>query len=233
MKRRAKSRAAKSSPFGRGDLVASLVLVFPLLLAYEVGVLFSSTVNGVDVITRGVYAACGDDRAIYLLVHVALALAYLAWIRTRHRDRTLALEIVGPLVAEAAVYALGLGLILPAVLAQAHLALGRTGDAVVMSLGAGVHEELVFRLGAMAGGLALLRKLELPPKLAFAIALGGSALLFSAAHHMGAYGEPFRLHAFVYRAIAGAAFGLIFWYRSFAHAVYAHVLYDLYVLAIR
>ena len=50
-------RAARTSAFGRGDLTASLVLVFPLLLAYEVGVLFSSTVNGVDVITRVVYAA--------------------------------------------------------------------------------------------------------------------------------------------------------------------------------
>ncbi|HTJ43382.1 MAG TPA: CPBP family intramembrane glutamic endopeptidase [Kofleriaceae bacterium] len=226
-------RAARESAFGRGDLTASLVLVFPLLLAYEVGVLFSSTVNGVDVITRAVFAACGHDRAMYLLVHVTLALAYLAWIRARHRDRTLALDIVGPLVVEAALYALTLGLILPLVLAQAHLALGATGDAIVISLGAGVHEELVFRLGAMAGGIALLRRTSLSPRAAFVIALVGSAILFSLAHHMGAYGEPFRVHAFVYRAIAGALFGIVFWYRSFAHAVYAHVLYDLYVLLIR
>ena len=224
-------RVAKAAgTFGRGDLVTSLALVFPLYLAYEIGVLFSSTVNGVDFVTRTVFAACGRDRAVYLLVHVALAIAYLVWVRTRERRGTLAMEVVAPLCAEAALYALTLGLILPAALAQAHLVLGARGEAIVTSLGAGVHEELVFRLGVMAGGVALLRRTELPPRLALVIALAGSALLFSAAHHMGAYGEPFRMHAFVYRAIAGAVFGLVFWYRSFAHAVYAHVLYDLLVL---
>ena len=118
-------------------------------------------------------------------------------------------------------------------LAQAHLVIGATGDAIVISLGAGVHEELVFRLGAMAGGLALLRRTALSPRAQFAIALCGSALLFSLAHHLGAYGEPFRVHAFVFRALVGVLFGLVFWYRSFAHAVYAHVLYDLYVLVLR
>ena len=31
----------------------------------------------------------------------------------------------------------------------------------------------------------------------------------------------------------GAAFGLIFWFRSLAHAVWAHALYDVYVALIR
>ena len=45
------------------------------------------------------------------------------------------------------------------------------------------------------------------------------------------HGEPFTAHAFAFRALAGVAFGAIFWYRSLAHAVYAHVLYDLVVAA--
>src|SRR5437899_1068459 len=102
-----------------------------------------------------------------------------------------------------------------------------------MSLGAGVHEELVFRLGAMDGALALLSRTRLPRPAAFAIALGASALLFSAAHHWGVHGEPFVTQVFLDRALAGVLFGLIFWYRSFAHAIYAHVLYDLYVLLLR
>ena len=39
------------------------------------------------------------------------------------------------------------------------------------------------------------------------------------------------MHAFVFRILAGGAFGAIFWYRSLAHAVYAHVLYDLVIAA--
>jgi Type II CAAX prenyl endopeptidase Rce1-like len=239
MARRGARRAPRpaAGPFGHGDLVASLVLVVPLLLAYEVGVLFSSTVNGVDVITRAVFAACNYDRLTYLVVHVTLAVAYVVWLRSRRRDGAFAVDIVGPLVVEAALYALTLGALLPFVASQLHLAiadlaLGGRGEAIVMSLGAGVHEELVFRLGAFAGGLALLVRGGVPQRTAFVAALLGSALLFSAAHHWGVHGEPYHASVFAHRAVAGVLFGLIFWYRSFAHAVYAHVLYDLYVLLI-
>ena len=47
----------------------------------------------------------------------------------------------------------------------------------------------------------------------------------------GAHGEPWTTHAFAFRAVAGIAFGAIFWFRSLAHVVYAHVLYDLLVAA--
>jgi hypothetical protein len=39
--------------------------------------------------------------------------------------------------------------------------------------------------------------------------------------------------AFAFRALAGVAFALICWYRSLAHAVWAHALYDVYVALIR
>ena len=39
---------------GHGDLGSSLVLIFPLLLAYEIGVLFAGRVNGADLVTHAV-----------------------------------------------------------------------------------------------------------------------------------------------------------------------------------
>ncbi len=48
---------------GHGDLASSLVLIFPLLLIYEIGVLFSGRVNGADMVTRAVYAAAGSRLA--------------------------------------------------------------------------------------------------------------------------------------------------------------------------
>ena len=59
------------------------------------------------------------------------------------------------------------------------------------------------------------------------------ALLFSGAHHVGPLGDPFTLPVFTYRVLAGVIFGLIFYYRSLAHAVYTHFLYDVYVLVLR
>jgi hypothetical protein len=219
--------ARSSTSAGHGDLAASLVLIFPLLLAYEIGVLFAGHVNGADVVTRALYSAVGG-RALYLLVHALFAAGFLLWIRRDGRWRTLSLDIAAPVILEAAIYALTLGA-LGALIVERLLGLGLTGDSLVSALGAGVHEELVFRLGALAGLVALLARSSLDRRVALVLALAGSAALFAAAHHLGAHGEPFTMHAFAYRCVAGVAFGLVFWYRSLAHAVYAHVLYDLVV----
>jgi membrane protease YdiL (CAAX protease family) len=184
----------------------------------------------------------GNDRGKYLLVQLVLAAGFLA-LDMRARDRqTLSREVVLPLLLESAIYALTLGsfiiLIMQKLLGFAlvigeELSFGETGDAVVIALGAGVYEELVFRLGLMAGGTALLRYTGMYHRYAMPLALAGSSLLFSLAHHIGPHGEAFSLDVFTYRALAGVAFGLIFYYRSLAHAVYSHFLYDLYVLVIR
>ncbi len=218
---------SRSSNCGHGNLAASLVLIFPLLLAYEIGVLFAGHVNGADVVTRGLYGAVGS-RAVYLLIHALFAVGFLFWVRRDRRWTTLTLEIAAPVILEAAIYALTLGA-LGAVIVERVLGLGLSGDSVISALGAGVHEELVFRLGAMAGLMALMSRTAIDRRIALALALVASAVVFAAAHHVGIGGEPFTAHAFAYRCVAGTVFGLVFWYRSLAHAVYAHVLYDLIV----
>jgi membrane protease YdiL (CAAX protease family) len=212
---------------GHGDLEASFVLIFPLLLAYELGVLFVGRVNGADVVTRAVFVLAGG-RTMYMLLYACIALWFLLWIRREQRYRTLRIETAAPVILEAAIYALTLGALITLVLDRL-LGLSLSGNSVVAALGAGVHEELVFRLGLFAGFVALLEGLE--RRFSVVLALVTSSLLFAAAHHLGVHGEPFTLHAFAFRALAGAAFGAIFWFRSLAHAVYAHVLYDLVVAA--
>jgi hypothetical protein len=219
------TRGSRTSWAGHGDLEASLVLVFPLLLAYELGVLFTGHVNGVDVVTRAVYFIVGS-RAVYLLVHVLLAALFLLWIRRARRFGTLRVEIALPVILEAAIYALTLGAAVRLVLSRV-LGLGLDGGSLVDALGAGVHEELVFRLGILCG---LARALS-NRRGGLAIALAASSLAFAAAHHLGPLGEPWTAHAFAFRTLAGAAFGAMCWYRSLAHAVYAHVMYDIVVAA--
>jgi membrane protease YdiL (CAAX protease family) len=115
-----------------------------------------------------------------------------------------------------------------------RLAVGGGGlTNVLLSFGAGVHEELVFRLGACAGGAALLRLVGLGHRTAVAIAFVISSALFSAAHHVGALGDPWSFQVFVYRTLAGLLFAAIFYFRSLAHAAYAHALYDVYVMVIQ
>jgi hypothetical protein len=235
MNRRAAPVRPAGTYTGHGDLGASLVLIFPLLLAYEIGVLFAGRVNGADLVTRAMYTAAGS-RAAYLTIYALVALGFLVWIRQTRRWGTLRLELAGPVVLEAALYALTLGAFV-SLIVDRLLGLGLTAPSVISAIGAGVHEELVFRLGLIAGLLALARATDhlidrlIGPRVAVVLAIAGSSVVFAAAHHVGAHGEPWTAHAFAFRAVAGAAFGAIFWFRSLAHAVYAHVLYDLLVAA--
>ncbi|MEO7735225.1 MAG: CPBP family glutamic-type intramembrane protease [Kofleriaceae bacterium] len=214
---------------GHGDLGSSLVLIFPLLLAYEIGVLFAGRVNGADLVTRAVYSVAGS-RTAYLAIYAGIAVGFLWWIRQTRRWGTLRLELAGPVILEAALYALTLGAVVTLIIDRLlGLGIGLTIPSVISALGAGVHEELVFRLGLIAGLVALARPLGHRAGVVIAVVL--SSLAFAAAHHLGAHGEPWTVHAFAFRAVAGAAFAAIFWFRSLAHAVYAHVLYDLLVAA--
>jgi len=208
---------------GHGDVGASLVLIFPLLLAYEIGVLFAGHVNGADVVTRALYATLAS-RTAYLVFHAALAIGFLIWIRRTRQGHTLRLGVALPVIAEAACYALALRGLVGLVLEYVP-GLG-AGDTIISAAGAGVHEELLFRLGLMCALVHMLQH----RRAAVPIALAISSPLFALAHHVGPGGQPFTVHAFAFRTLAGAAFGAIYWYRSLAHAVYAHTIYDLLVL---
>jgi hypothetical protein len=229
--------ARPPSVLGRGDLGASLLAIFPLFLLYEIGVVFTPVMNGVDFVSRNLFALVGYNRSQYLLIHGALALAFLAVLWAVRRARTLPRGRFLPMLLESAIYALTIGSFIMFVMQRLlgfdpRLAMGPL-ESFVMSIGAGVHEELVFRLGVFAGGAALLRLLGMGQRSALVVAALVSSVAFSAVHHLGPHGDPFSLDVFVYRARAGLLFASIFYWRSLAHAVYTHALYDVYVLLIR
>jgi hypothetical protein len=96
-------------------------------------------------------------------------------------------------------------------------------------LGAGVYEELLFRLLLVPGVYYGLRLVRMPHVFASALAVSGAGLFFSLAHHAGVPGEPFTWFAFVFRWFAGVAFGWIFVIRGFGIAVGTHTAYDILV----
>jgi membrane protease YdiL (CAAX protease family) len=108
-------------------------------------------------------------------------------------------------------------------------AVEQTVSRVVTFVGAGIYEEILFRL-VLFSGLALLLQLALVPKAgAVPIAAIVSALLFSAAHHVGPYGEKMNSYVFLFRTMAGVYFALLFQFRGFAVAAGAHACYDVLV----
>jgi hypothetical protein len=230
------------------NLLTSLVLVFPLFLVYQIGVLFTLPVlNGADFLTVFLFQRLHLSGTAYIGYTAAVAVAFavaLAILRKRQRFDP---KLIVPVLIESAIYALTMGSLIVFVMNKAlgippHLAGGAGGFVAsqgfgtrfVMSLGAGVYEEAVFRLGIMTAVAVLLEKvLGLGRWVAVTVALLVSAGLFSAMHHIPPYGDPFTISVFTFRVLAGVFFGLVFWFRGFAVAVYTHALYDIYVLLVR
>lgn len=228
---------------GRIDGLTSAVLVFPLFVFYQVGILTGRGQNGVDFITRSLIEVSRRDVSNYLAVMAAMLIAYLAVLAILWRRGTFHPRAFLPMLVESTFYALIMGSIIVFVMSQflgvlpglsvpAATAGGTRGplDVLVISAGAGFHEELIFRVGLM-GGLAWALTGITGKGKAWFIALLVSSVLFSLAHHIGPSGEAFRFSAFTYRLLAGVFFAAVYQVRGFAVAAWTHTLYDVYVLS--
>jgi hypothetical protein len=230
------------------NLLTSLVLVFPLFLLYQIGVLFTlPMLNGADFLTVFLFRNLHLSQGAYLGYTALVAILFAIAVGMLRRRQRFDPRLIIPVAIESAIYALTMGSLIVLVMTRVlHISprlAGGAGGAIaqqglatraVMSLGAGVYEETVFRLLIMGGLVALFEKVVgLRRWIALILALAISAPLFSAMHHIPPYGEPLRLGVFTFRCLAGVIFGLIFWFRGFAVAVYTHALYDLYVLLVQ
>jgi membrane protease YdiL (CAAX protease family) len=103
---------------------------------------------------------------------------------------------------------------------------------LALSIGAGLYEELVFRV-ILVGGLFWLLRNVLPgtnPIAAYVAAALVGAFLFSLVHYVGVYGDAFTLSSFAYRFTFGLVFNAIFLVRGFGIAAWTHALYDVFVV---
>jgi hypothetical protein len=107
---------------------------------------------------------------------------------------------------------------------------GTVVERLTLSLGAGLYEELLFRVVIVALLANGFRLLGLGRAGAGVLATLIGALLFSAFHYIGPLGEPLRLESFVFRALAGLAFSALYLTRGFGITAWTHALYDVAVL---
>jgi len=100
---------------------------------------------------------------------------------------------------------------------------------MVFSVGAGIYEELLFRLLAIALVHALLVDvLAMPPTVGASGAVAVSAIAF-ALYHFGP-DNPFNLGRCVFYVAAGLYFALVYLFRGFGIVAGTHALYDMLVV---
>ena len=102
----------------------------------------------------------------------------------------------------------------------------------VLSLGAGIYEELVFRLiGLTILHILLIDLLRVPKKWGYLAIVAITSVLFAQYHYWG--GEPFSWRSFAFRTVAGAYFAALFLFRGFGVTAFSHSSYDIFLVCLR
>jgi len=228
--------------------LTSLFLAAPLLLAYELGLIFldrNDVANGAEALLNWFLRLLGFS--IYFLLPGLTVAILLAWHHLLRQPWRVSHRVLAIMVVECGLWAVGLWLVwqlqmivvqtiqldarpsVTASLGDLHSRLGK----IAGYCGAGVYEELLFRLIFLSAVIALLRWLHLSRRESVIVGIGLASVVFSAAHYIGPWALPFDLATFIFRCIAGAYFALLFRYRGFGIAAGAHAGYDVLVGMLR
>ena len=224
--------------------LVSLIFAAPLLLVYEIGVLAfpEAARNGADVWMRGWLDAVGLGS--YSLLPLLTIGLLLAWHHTTRQPWRLPRGVLLGMTGES----LAFGMLL-LILAQAggswvdstaamgdnarlwvaKPAIERLLAQVVEYVGAGIYEEVLFRLLLLPLTIAALTSFLADRRARTIVAVLATSLLFAAAHHVGAHGEALEGGVFLFRTSAGVFFAILFLKRGFGIAIGAHALYDIIV----
>jgi Type II CAAX prenyl endopeptidase Rce1-like len=235
-----------------------LGLTLPIFVAYHAGVIFLRVQNATDPVTGPLLRISEGNRAVYLLMTASIGVVFAGVFALIGRGQAFRPQKFVQIALEGVVYAFLMRLAAAYVVGRLFAAVGRGGPSamahpnpfvgVVMSLGAGFYEELAFRVLLFGLGAKVLVRLFAhqaygvvgiePKRLSLRGALVAlvwalvTASIFSGVHYVGALGDSFGLESFVFRLVLGLVLTLIFVLRGFAAAVWAHSLYDIWVLVL-
>ncbi len=223
----------------------SLTFALPLLLLYEgLAAAMSqsdavSVRNGADVLLKTVFMALGGRNGVTLFGVLLLGVGlWLVWQDYRKTPGRLEMSYIGLMLAESVAYAAVLGTVvstLASLLLSGQLAIVQNGSfsqftfgtQLMVSLGAGIYEELLFRVLLVSGMVALGLRLGWRRPVAVGVAVLGSAIIFSGFHYVGPFGDTLTVASFTFRAVAGLVLSGLYVTRGFGIVAWRHALYAL------
>ena len=223
--------------------LASFYFVLPLIICYELGSWWlgdSAVRNGADIWMQQLLA--GSGLVGWLLLPVLTLSILLAWHHATGQPWKISSNVIYTMAAESAVFAvvlLAIAHVQTNVLSIAGLPTAceipleqlahDTFSRIVRYFGAGVYEELLFRLMLLPLAMAAVGLAIASRSIKIAAALIITSVLFAAAHYLGPYGDHFDVASFSFRALAGIFFAVLFIFRGFGIAAGTHALYDMLV----
>jgi hypothetical protein len=227
--------------FQRSELpLASLAFLLPLVVLYEVGTRHFAW-DAAHHTEQRIIAFALMQRFFLLfgasgryLPAMAVVGILLAWHIARRDEWRVEMGTVFGMLLESLLLALPLlllGRLTTYYVPQAAAPHPEMGNLFVLSVGAGVYEELMFRLIAFTLlNFLLMDLLRIRKSWSYLLMVLISAVGFAAYHYLG---EPFRWQTFAFRTVAGIYFGIVFIFRGIGITSGVHASYDISIILMR
>ena len=216
----------------------SFIITLPMFLVYELGLFlmrgteFSYIKNGADVLIEEAISTLGFDifyisSSLFLLVFFVIAY----YQKKNYQSFTIFKSYLAIMLLESFIYASLLLVFLGNMgLYLMDISVENIQFNLILSLGAGIYEELIFRVFFLFIIYRLIqfifKSMSHFSKQFFALFI--SSILFSLFHFMGS--ESFSQDAFTIRFIAGILLGLLYINRGFGITAITHSFYDIFVI---
>ncbi|MBC8310984.1 MAG: CPBP family intramembrane metalloprotease [Candidatus Marinimicrobia bacterium] len=224
------------------NLLYSLVVIFPMLFLYEfLGFINNFETNyqirnGADAMIRQAFSVFGPNSQ--LIYGLALFLLFCS-VGFGHRQILLKGEInirfLVLMVCESFIWCGGLLITMKGIntLFLANPMTSNLLEQFYLSVGAGIWEELIFRLGLISVFTYIIRSVfRYGRSFSLILSLLFSGSIFSLFHYVGIYGDIFTWQTFILRTVAGVFLGAVFLFRGLGISVYTHIFYDMVLVSI-
>ena len=217
----------------------SAVAALPLLVIYEILIVLSQSRywgirNAADVWIRTFLMAFDLQAQHITFVLIGISLALIPIAKSRARGIKLKANYFALMFAECLAFSLVLGVVLQYILRLGGLSSGGLGSGLMqnlaLSVGAGLFEEIIFRVILLNLLYLLLSTLLRKKVVAAVVSVLLASFLFSLSHYVGTMADTWQLYSFIFRWGAGLLFTLLYFIRGFAITAYTHALYDIWVL---
>jgi hypothetical protein len=219
------------------SLTYSYLISLPLLFIYEILIIISQPPGGLPVrlgaelwIKQLLFFLPGNTLLISILLVIVLGL--IIFYRDRNRNIDWKPRYFVGMLAESIVWALVLAVIISNIVGVLFQFQPAGGGGITrlqmlaLSIGAGLYEELVFRVilvyGLIRAGELFIRDRRTVITASVLIA----AFIFSAVHYTGSLGDVFYMSSFIFRFLFGVALNLLLVIRGFGIAACTHSMYD-------
>tara|TARA_B100000959_G_C14904805_1_gene592539 strand:- start:471 stop:1172 length:702 start_codon:yes stop_codon:yes gene_type:complete len=219
------------------NLPKSFLFILPLLVFYEIGIVLygAEAKNTADVIVKKPFELFGDSATlVFNSLIIIISLCSIFYIEKKNR---LSCKIFIPMLFESAAYGFSLGYVI-LFFVHGYLPFDITNlyaqsfiKGIIISLGAGVYEEILFRMLLLSTSYFIIVKtLRFNPAFGSLFSILICAFIFSIMHYIGTSGDTFSIHNFSFRLVAGIILSAIFIFRGLGIAVYTHAIYDILVI---